>query len=103
MSKPRYYRRDGTPYKDDGLFAWAKDHNNSEIKQVASDYLPNGRHVSTVWVGLDLRLLGDGPPLIFETMVFNIEDEDPTDNNMARYSTEQQAIEGHKRMVQKWR
>lgn len=27
-------------------------------------------HVSTVFLGLDHRLMGEGPPLLFETMIF---------------------------------
>ena len=43
---------------------------------------------------------GDGPPLIFETMVFQAEGFDEQD--MERYSTLEDAIAGHKRMVKKW-
>lgn len=51
--------------------------------------------VSTVWVGLDLgyaSLFGDGPPLIFETMIFGGE----RDLWTWRYATEREAREGHK-------
>jgi hypothetical protein len=50
--------------------------------------------VSTVWLGLDHRL-GEGPPLIFETMVFG----GPGDDEMERYSTEDQARAGHDQWV----
>jgi len=54
--------------------------------------------VSTVWLGLDHQW-GDGPPLIFETMVFggSIEGE------MERYSTEAEALAGHAAMCAKVR
>jgi hypothetical protein len=52
--------------------------------------------VSTVWLGLNHNY-GDGPPLIFETMVF------PTgsysEEYCQRYSTKEQAKEGHDRVV----
>ena len=51
-------------------------------------------YVSTVWLGLDHRF-GDGPPLIFETMVFGGKHDQHTD----RYSTEEEAREGHDRIV----
>lgn len=51
--------------------------------------------VSTVWLGLD-RSYGDGPPVIFETMVFDAE-ESPDLHQ--RYSTEAQAREGHAEAV----
>jgi hypothetical protein len=52
--------------------------------------------VSTVWLGLD-HSWDDGPPLIFETLVFG----GPLDGEMERYSTEAQAIAGHAAMVER--
>ena len=57
----------------------------------------NGFVVSTVWLGLD-HGFGHTPPLIFETMVF-----DPQGNELEceRYASEQEAHEGHMKMVKK--
>jgi len=52
--------------------------------------------VSTVFLGLDHQY-GDGPPLIFETMVFGGE----LDGQMERYSTWEEAETGHKQWVGK--
>ena len=49
--------------------------------------------VSTVWMGLDHRLMDKGPPLIYETMVFP-----PGENSevfMERYATRDDAEKGH--------
>lgn len=55
--------------------------------------------VSTVWLGLNHQY-GDGPPLIFESMMF----QDSFLEELAdRYSTEEEAIAGHYRMVQEAR
>ena len=101
LNRPRYYRRDGKPYEGDGLLQWSKDLENKEMQRVTQTTLADGRWISTVWLGLDHQY-GDGPPLIFETMVFSsrasYEDED-----QERYSTEKEAVEGHERMVEKWR
>lgn len=52
--------------------------------------------VSTVWLGIDHNYSLDGPPLIFETMVFgNIS----MDNECWRWSTESEAIVGHEAVV----
>lgn len=51
--------------------------------------------VSTVWLGLD-HSFGDGPPIIFETMVFGDGDGD---QYMQRYATEEQARAGHAETV----
>lgn len=91
-----YYDRKGKPM---GMLAWAKAFEDPKIKIVKRDTLPNGKLVSTVWLGLDHNFMGDRP-LIFETMVFPKEG-DYSELEMDRYSTEQEAIEGHKRMVEK--
>ena len=62
--------------------------------------LPDGRRVSTVWLGLDMRY-DEGPPLIFETMVFPKDSQEDLD--MERYETEEGARIGHRLMVEKWR
>src|SRR5262245_21525974 len=53
--------------------------------------------VSTVFIGLDHRDYGDGPPLIFETLIFGGE----FDGQMWRYSTWDDAEAGHKMAVKK--
>ena len=52
--------------------------------------------VSTVFLGLDHQWF-DGPPLLFETMIFG----GPLDQEMDRYSTWEEAEAGHKAMVEK--
>lgn len=93
------YRRDGTPYPDGnaGLLEWARDFENWGLRRIGETTLPNGCYVSTVWLGLNHRF-DPGPPLIFETMVF----QDGESVDMERYSTEALALAGHERMVTKW-
>ena len=64
-------------------------------KRVALDGVGN-YNVSTVWLGLDHQY-GEGPPLIFETMVFP--DDSFVDSFCERYSTETEALDGHERIV----
>lgn len=79
--------------------------------------------VSTVWLGLDHRFGGDGPPIIFETMVFSSElsykparefehhgkthvipaYEYHSDHEQRRYTTEEKALEGHERLCEEVR
>lgn len=65
---------------------------------VARTVLPSGSRVSTVFLGLDHQW-GDGPPLLFETMVFP--EDDFAEEDMDRYSTWEEAVEGHRNMVEK--
>lgn len=53
--------------------------------------------VSTVWLGLDHQWLDDGPPLIYETMVF---DTDHHEIYCSRSSTWFEAEEGHREAVE---
>lgn len=89
-----YYDKDGSPLE---LMEWAKKYDGVEYKRVALTDLPNGKRVS---LGLDHRF-GTGAPLIFETMVFE-SPESFADLDVERYSTIEQAQEGHERMVEKW-
>ena len=53
-------------------------------------------NISTVFLGTD-HSFGDGPPLLYETMIFGGE----LDQEQDRYTTKAEATIGHKRMVAK--
>jgi hypothetical protein len=94
-----YYGRDGRPLDQRSAWELMED---IEYKRVAStDVGPYW--VSTVWLGLDHRWIGEGPPVIFETMVFAISQrEDGTgcgEFDTVRYCTEAEALAGHEEMV----
>lgn len=55
--------------------------------------------VSTVWLGVDYQF-GDGPPLIFETMVFDATHPNWSEEYVDRYPTEESARAGHERVVE---
>lgn len=55
--------------------------------------------VSTVFLGLDHNFGGDGPPILFETMVFG----GPLTDEMERYVTWDEAAAGHKAMCERVR
>ncbi len=100
---PLFYHRDGTPYPGEDHEAavqWAQDFGNKNYQSLFRTRLPNGRLVSTVWLGLNHRY-DAGKPLIFETMVFTEDDFDQLD--CQRYSSEQEASLGHLKMVEKWK
>ena len=85
------------------LMEWARLFEDKKYCRVAETILPDGKRVSTVWLGLDHQF-GDGPPLIFETMIFSDDIEgDSDDLDMTRYSTEAEAITGHEAMVERWK
>jgi hypothetical protein len=55
--------------------------------------------VSTIFIGVDHRHYGEGPPLLFETMIFG----GPLDQHHWRYASWDDADTGHKVAVRKAR
>lgn len=91
-----YYDRQGNPIsRDEG--AWLME---ASDRKVAYDTLVAGEfitEVSTVYLVINHQWRSGAPPLIFETMIFS---NDPDiDNYQWRYSTEEQAAAGHRRVV----
>ncbi len=86
----RHFDRAGRPMS---TLEWFKAFEDPTVKRVASDDVGDA-WISTVWIGLD-HAFGDGPPLIFESMVFGGE----LDGECDRYSTEAEAFAGHVAMV----
>ena len=77
--------------------------NTSKNKVVQQDTLPNGKFVSTVFLGLDHGFSGRNKPgykpVLWETMVFP-DDESGADEYMERYTSYEDALEGHKRALE---
>ena len=90
-----YYVLEGTtpvPCKD--VISWASWCRRSERTvrktRIGADVL-----VSTVFLGLDHRFGRQGPPLLFETMIFG----GPHDGDMWRSATWEDAEKGHEEVV----
>lgn len=103
-----YYDRKGNPID---VWTFAKLHNDKDYVQVVRTLVPpTAKHswstLSTVWLGIDHSFaLNPTLPVIFETMRFAAHDtiEFPCAGgevtDQARYCTEQEAIEGHNRIL----
>jgi len=65
-------------------------------RKVANDEIGDAQ-VSTIFLVIDHNFGDDGPPLLFETMVFG----GPLDESQERYSTWAEAVAGHARWVEK--
>ncbi len=93
------YDRQGRPIEIKTYVTLAEDR---AYRCVALDWIPYNRfEVSTVWLGVDHRFGDPGRPLIFETMVFSEGNWSSLD--CARYSSEEEALAGHVRMLAYWR
>jgi hypothetical protein len=98
MRSPKFYiLQDRRPVAIDSVDDWAVWMNDSDRK-VAYTKIDNDVAVSTVFLGLDHQY-GNGPPLLFETMIFG----GPLDNKCWRYSSWDDAEIGHQAAVRKAR
>lgn len=80
---------------------WSDWFEKIENRRVEKTVLPNGYEVSTVFLGLDMSWGGTTHQL-FETIVFTSNIDRMEEKDMDRYSTWDQAVKGHERMVAKW-
>lgn len=90
----KYILNGKIPQEETDLITWAKWMEKAD-KRVNLTILPNGDQISTVFLGIDHNYFG-GPPLLFETMIFGGEH----DGYQERYSTLEQAEEGHQRAIE---
>lgn len=93
---------EGIPKPVSSVEEWAKFYNRNE--RFIARYERDGYLVSTVFLGLDHNFFGKGPPILFETMVFDDGEGDSilgSEINCERSSTKDDALIVHERMV-KW-
>lgn len=101
MGKPRYYDLAGdgkTPVAVSDFrevsYMWDSE---PDPRRVAYD-TRDGICVSTVFLVMDHQFDEDGPPLLWETMVWGLDD----DQECERYSSYEEAVAGHKRLVSQY-
>ena len=88
-----YILRGREVIEESNLMSWANWF-GSAIRTVGKTSITLDIHVSTVFLGLDHQF-EDGPPLVFETMIFGGD----RDQECWRYSTYEQAEKGHAAIV----
>ena len=88
--------REAVPCTD--LMEWGRMFEDPDTRRVGRTRV--GEHdISTVFLALD-HSFGEGPPMLFETMVFG---PDKEDEDMERCSTWAEAEAMHARFVEKYR
>jgi len=92
--EPRYYvlGPDGKTPVPATLEQWAQLFGDTSRRRVAHDTI-GGVWISTVFLGLDHNHWGKGPPILFETMIFDGMDE----TYQTRCSTWDEAMTMHRR------
>jgi hypothetical protein len=94
MRDRKYILAGKTPVPCSDILQWENWFEKAD-RHVAKDTIGNVE-VSTVFIGID-QAFDAGPPLLFETMVFN----GPLDQECERYSTWDEAEAGHKAMLER--
>lgn len=90
------YVLDGKKAVPCDLMTWAKWFETAREDRIVAKTELEDCTVSTVFLGLD-HSFSEGPPQIFETLVF----DGPHDGDMDRYETWEQAEAGHVAMVER--
>jgi hypothetical protein len=91
------------PQPCEDLIEWGTFLKDRQRRRVAEDYDEGNEadgtrvRVSTVFLGVDHRLFGEGPPILWETLVFG----GVLDMAMNRYTSREAALRGHQEMCQR--
>lgn len=94
MTTDNYILQGHTPVPEPDLMKWAAwQEREREARRVALDKVGEVT-ISTVFLAMN-HGWGEEKPVLFETMVFG----GPLDEEQERYTTWEEAEEGHKRMV----
>ncbi len=94
MSDRLYILNGRTPKPCPDAAKWRRWFETAD-RQVARTKLGVGGEVLTEFIGIDHNFSDDGPPLLFETLVFH----DDIDNMIERTSNWDAALAAHDRMV----
>jgi len=85
---------DGNAVMTDDAEVWARWYETAD-RRLAETSICRGCSVSTVFLGIDYRFLDDGPPVLWETMVFG----GPLDRGQWWYCSRNDALRGHELVV----
>ncbi len=100
QDKFRFYilNDDKTVSGTNDVDSWSK-HLEGKGRFIKQETINKSIWISTVFLGID-HSWGNGPPILFETMVF----KDPCMDSVTqeRYYTYEEAIEGHNRIVEQF-
>jgi hypothetical protein len=97
---PKFYMLDDEHHAVEcDVLTWGKFFERIENRLVDYTQITSACEVSTIFLGIDHRMYGEGPPILFETMVFG----GSLDENQWRYSSWDDALTGHKSAVRKAR
>jgi hypothetical protein len=86
---------DGNPQPEPDLLAWAQWMGTYSHSVVKREQVGPRVRVSTIFLGAPSDISADGPPLLWESMVFG----GKLDGERERYASRADALDGHARLV----
>ena len=96
MDSGRYILNGKIPIPCEDLFTWARWIEEHREERIVKQEYVGDFWISTCFLGLDYNWIFDGPPILFETMVFKGKGRDiPSDAPMIRTATWELALEAH--------
>jgi hypothetical protein len=95
MSKKLYILdKHGKPKAVTDTMKWAAWFETYD-RVIAVDDITSKIYVSTVFLGIDHNFTGEGPPVLWETMIFN----GARDGYQERHASKRDALAGHERAI----
>jgi hypothetical protein len=85
---------DGNISTTEDVNEWAESRTNIKNKRIGFEQINDDTEVSTVFLGTNYSFMSDGPPMLFETMIFG----GPSNESCYRCSTHAEALIQHKRI-----
>ncbi len=97
MGMGKYILVDKKPVEVEDVLEWGKFFEKIEERRVKNDkFLNDSITVSTIFIGIDHSFTDEGPPILFETMIFGGVHSEYQD----RYCTWEEAEVGHLKAVE---
>lgn len=97
--RPRYYKLDGNGnHIACDAVEWARWFKDEDARVIARNHVWDDVLVSTIFLGIDHRF-GVGDAVLYETMIFDQSGGRSHELYQERYSTRQEALEGHRKAI----
>ncbi len=85
--------RNSNPIECEDIIVWSKWREKADV-HISLNIIGDVK-ISTVFLGINHRFFGDGPPILYETMIFG----GAHDGYQERYTTREEALIGHEEAI----
>ena len=92
----KYILVDQHPVPEPDVIAWGRWFENAKDQRIVCRTTVGDANVSTVFLAIDHRFFGDGPPILWETIIFG----GRYDEWQARHTSREDAERHHRKVVE---